>query len=188
MMTELCETLAVNHPEEDIFIRQVTMIPHEGHLIIYEVGDADSKYHVANVVMGMIKWAHPIDYDVTRLAELTGSKPLGEILGATENVGSCDPGPMILWDKTQKTWHTDVPKVGRYSVRRMGKRMPFAAYLNGKQIAAEEHTNVEVVKRSVERRIREAHRINEVTKPGSPGPRLLQQLLPRVGNSQLNKR
>jgi hypothetical protein len=87
----------------------------------------------------------------------------------------------------------------------MGKRMPYAAYLNSKQIANEEHTNVEVVKRSVERRIREAHRINEVTDktpyqspvgkgtkeataPGKPGPRLLQELLPRVGNSPLNKR
>lgn len=70
---------------------------------------------------------------------------------------------IIRWDKTQKTWHTDVDKVGRYSVRRPGKRMPYQAYLNNKQIAVDPNPDAEIVKRMIETRIHTARHINKVT-------------------------
>jgi len=64
---------------------------------------------------------------------------------------------IIRWNKTHSTWHTDVDKVGRYAVWRMGKRKPYAAYLNGERIMSESvSSNVEVVKRYVETRIEKA--------------------------------
>jgi len=67
---------------------------------------------------------------------------------------------IIRWDKTQKTWHTDIDKVGRYSVRRMDKRKPYAAYLNGERIMSEAvNSDVEKVKGDVETRIQRAHDI-----------------------------
>lgn len=140
-----------------------------------------------------------ISSDGSFIAKKSG--PLGEILGATENVGSCEPDPLILWDRTQKTWHTDVDKVGRYSIRRMGSRMPYALYLNNKRVGHDEFDDVAVAKRAVERRIREAKRINAVTdntpyqspvgkgekgddgkpKAGSPGPELLRKQLNSFG-------
>jgi hypothetical protein len=82
-----------------------------------------------------------------------------------ENIGSCEPrADLIRWDKTQKTWHTDVARVGRYSVRRTQSRGPYAAYLNGKQIDnVGEDTDVDVIKKRVETRIHEARRINRET-------------------------
>lgn len=80
-----------------------------------------------------------------------------------ENIGSCEPGPLILWDKTQQTWHTDVDKVGRYSVSRPTKRAPYRAYLNGKDLRLMPDSDPEVLKRSINRRISEAVRINKET-------------------------
>jgi hypothetical protein len=86
-----------------------------------------------------------------------------EPLGPIENIGSCEPSPLIRWNKTQNTWHTDVGKVGRYSVRRLAPRQPWAAFLNGKRLGNDSHTDVSVMKRVVERRIHTARRINEAT-------------------------
>lgn len=89
-----------------------------------------------------------------------------EPLGPVENIGSCDPGPDMrkpLWDKTGKVWHTDVDKVGRYSVRRPGLRQDFRAYLNGNDLGLMPSSDPEVLKRSIDRRILEARRINHVT-------------------------
>lgn len=76
-----------------------------------------------------------------------------------ENIGSCEPSPRIDWDKTGTTWHTDT-KAGRYSVRRMGKRQPFGAFLNNTRLTGiPESTSIDVIKRDIERRIIEARRI-----------------------------
>lgn len=92
-------------------------------------------------------------------------------LGLIENVGSCEPGPHIQWDKTQSTWHTDVDKVGRYSVRRLAKRQPYGAYLNNKSIPVPTNPDASVVKRGVELRIIEARRINALAdKKQEPWP------------------
>jgi hypothetical protein len=81
-------------------------------------------------------------------------------LGADENIGSCEPGPLIRWDKTQSTWHTDIENVGRYSVRRAVARGPWAAYLNGERVAGvPAAAKVDAVKRDVENRIRNAMQI-----------------------------
>jgi hypothetical protein len=81
-------------------------------------------------------------------------------LGADENIGSCEPGPLIRWDKTQSTWHTDIENVGRYSVRRTAKYGPFGAYLNGERVAGvPAAAKVGAVKRDVENRIRNAMQI-----------------------------
>lgn len=81
-------------------------------------------------------------------------------LGADENIGSCEPGPLIRWDKTQATWHTDIENVGRYSVRRTAKYEPFGAYLNGERVTGvPTATKADVVKRDVENRIRNAMQI-----------------------------
>jgi len=65
--------------------------------------------------------------------------------------------PIVRWDKTQSTWHTDVDNVGRYAVRRMDKRKPYAAYLNNERIMSESvHSDAEIVKRAVETRIEKA--------------------------------
>jgi hypothetical protein len=88
---------------------------------------------------------------------LDGERPLGP----TENIGSCEPDPVIVrWDKTGSVWHTDVDKVGRYSVRRPGLRQPYEAYLNGKSLNLMPDSDPGVLKRSIERRIKEARRIN----------------------------
>jgi hypothetical protein len=86
-----------------------------------------------------------------------------EPLGLVENVGSCLPGPIVRWDKTGSVWHTDVDKVGRYSVRRQAAREPYAAYLNGVQLMmVMPDKDPSVIKRSVERRIRVAKQISQI--------------------------
>jgi hypothetical protein len=102
--------------------------------------------------------------DQLRIDE-TKPRPLGEILGATENVGSCEPGPLIKWDKTQQTWHTDVDGVGRYSIRKGGElskvRGLWHAFLNGTPINGHGYSDkdLDAVKRNVENRINNARRI-----------------------------
>lgn len=98
-------------------------------------------------------------------------------VGLEENIGSCEPDPVsVRWDKTGRTWHTDVDKVGRYSVRRTGLRMPYCAFLNNQPInAIERSADVDEVKKAVERRIRHAVLINnavgkvrDVNETGTP--------------------
>lgn len=152
MMKELVETLAQAHPESDVFISQVIMVPQQGHLILYDVG---TETHVANVIGGVVQWAHPFDFDVA----FRRSKPVAP----EENIGSCEPGPDLrkpLWDKNQGTWFTDVDKVGRYSVSRPRKRAPYSAFLNGKDLGLLPSPDPEVLKQGINRRILEARRIN----------------------------
>lgn len=73
---------------------------------------------------------------------------------------------MIRWDKTQNTWHTDVGKVGRYSVQPVGNHVRgrgrlHAAFLNNERITnAPSDFDADIVKRHVEDRIETARRIN----------------------------
>lgn len=61
------------------------------------------------------------------------------------------------WNKIQSVWYIDVAKVGRYSVERMNKDQPFAAYLNGKRLLSEMISgNAEDVKKNVDKRIKTA--------------------------------
>lgn len=79
-----------------------------------------------------------------------------------ENIGSCEPGdfsgPLIRWDKTGSVWHTDVDKVGRYSLQRINRQ--WVAFLNNKPIEAISPGELDAMKRNVERRIDTARRIN----------------------------
>jgi hypothetical protein len=80
-------------------------------------------------------------------------------VGLDENIGSCEPSPLIRWDRTQGTWHTDT-RAGRYSVCRVRPRGPFGAYLSGNPITSVSPSlNIDVVKREVERCIRAARDI-----------------------------
>jgi hypothetical protein len=153
-MKEFNPALERAHPDDDTVVRSAILVADgsEGWLVQYDVADAP---WVANVVAGMIKWAHPVDYDVTQLRHL---KP--HPFETDENIGSCEPDPVIIrWDKTGNVWHTDRENVGRYSVRRPAKRQAYAAYLNGKIINVEASPDYEVVKRGVEYRIRTAIKI-----------------------------
>lgn len=158
-MKEFNAALDRNHPDDDTVVRSaMLLVGGRGWIVQYDVG-AEMEPWLMNVVADVVKWAHPVDYDVTRAGMMLGPQPLGDILGATENVGSCEPSPRINWDKTGTTWHTET-KAGRYSVRRLGKRQPFGAFLNGARISnIPESTSLDVVKRDVERRIIEARRI-----------------------------
>lgn len=157
-MKNFVDALARVHSEVDVFIRQVIMIPHQGHLIIYDAGDEP---YLANVIADHVKWAHPVDYDVTRLATLS-PKPVG----LEENIGSCEPGPAPLsWQLIGGRWFVDVDKVGRYMVKRPTARSDYRAYLNGNDLRLMPDKDPSVLKRSVERRVREAQRINRVTEP-----------------------
>lgn len=150
------------HPDDDTRVVSANLVGGgEGWVVQYDVGSMMEPW-IMNVVAGLVKWAHPVDYDVTQFSRLKGGEDKPHPYVTDENIGSCEPSPLIQWDKTQSTWHTDVDKVGRYSVQRLGKRQPFAAFLNGKRIAGvPESTSQDVIKRDIERRIIEARRINE---------------------------
>lgn len=160
-MKEFNDALERLHPEDDTVVRSAFRVSalqsDTGWIVQYDVGSIMEPW-VMHVAAGVVQWSHPVDYDVTQLARLQGPQPLGNILGAAENVGSCEPSPDIRWDKTQTTWHTDT-KAGRYSVRRVHKRGPFGAFLNNKPVAVDTSLDVQAVKRAVELRIVEARRI-----------------------------
>lgn len=64
------------------------------------------------------------------------------------------------WDHNQGTYYIDVPNVGRYAVKRLGKRQPYAAYLNGERIALDPERSLTALKERVEARIAYAKQIN----------------------------
>ena len=81
-------------------------------------------------------------------------------LGIDENIGSCEPSPLIRWDKTGSVWHTDIGKVGRYSVRRVNRL--WTAFLNNNPITSvTPGKDLGVVQRYVEHRIETARAINK---------------------------
>lgn len=171
MNTEL-EAIQAQHPGADVAINATRLIPRHGWLVEYETwteGFAPQCYvafvaFAASLTEGrqggvIVKW-HMFTHAKPR-ADVAGT--LDVVLGATENVGSCEPSPRIDWDKTGSTWHTDT-KAGRYSIRRLGKRQPFGAFFNNARIGGiPESTSLDVVKRDVERRIIEAKRIAAMT-------------------------
>lgn len=61
-MEKFVEVLAKANPDvRDIFIRQIIMVPHEGHLVLYDAGDV---VMIANVIaVSAVKWSHPVDFN-----------------------------------------------------------------------------------------------------------------------------
>lgn len=162
-MEHITRFIADTYPNYNVMVTECRLYPFEGWLVHYSLAEVGT-VNVERDLVGFIgiltdnpggmtlRWAHAIK----------GVEPVRP----DENIGSCEPGPDLrkpLWDKTGKTWHTDVDKVGRYSVRRPGLRQDYRAYLNGEDLNLMPSNDPEVLKRSIDRRILEARRINHVT-------------------------
>jgi hypothetical protein len=148
------------HPTNDVHLTECRWYPNNGYMVHYSIADQGTVNYWRDVIAFIehtgdrgelgLRWSHDLD-----------RQPKPRPVAPDENIGSCEPSPLILWDKTGGVWHTDTA-AGRYSIRRLGKRQPYGAFLNNKPISnVRENLSVDVIKREVEHRIRTARRIAE---------------------------